>query len=370
MQQVYIKSFYRGYNRGMDSIRELEGHPQEKEIRRRLQILEFFKKHGAATTQEAFGVGRSTVYEWQKRLREGGGKLVSLAPRSREPYHKRKREVDKGMEEFIKAYRRAHPRVGKVTVHPALETYCQKQGIQCPSESTVGRILQDLRKRGELQEYLPELRMSARSGKLFLQKKKPRIPKIRRKGYQPQVPGDLVQMDSIMVFVEGIKRYLLTAIDLKTGFAFAYAYASLSSQAATDFLERFLQVTPFPIRRLQTDNGSEFEKHFRDAVRKKHLIHFHTYPRHPQSNAHIERFNRTLQEQYLQWHLEALEDLPSFNHDLMNYLLWYNTEKPHQAKNKLPPLKFFLQSFILDTLQSNMLWTLHSSMKCTRRLYK
>jgi transposase InsO family protein len=357
MQQVYHQSFYRSYNRGMDSIRELEGHPQEKEIRRRLQILDFFKKYGAEATKEAFGVGRSTVYGWKKRVREGEGRACALAPRSREPYHKRKREVDVRIEDFIKAYRREHPRVGKITVHSVLVGYCQKQGMRCPSESTVGRILQDLRKRGELRDSLPELRMSARSGKLFLQKKKPRIPKVRRKGYQPQGPGDLVQMDSILVFVEGIKRYLITAIDLKTGFAFAYAYPVLSSQAATDFLERFVQVTPFRIRRLQTDNGSEFEKHFRDAVRKKHLIHFHTYPRHPQSNAPIERFNRTLQEQYLQWHLEALQDLPSFNRDLMNYLLWYNTEKPHQAKNKLPPLKFFLQSFILNQQQSNMLWT-------------
>jgi putative transposase len=357
MQQIYFTSYYHGYNRWMNYMYDVEGHPQKEIILHRVKVIKFMKKHGEEATQEAYEVGRSTVYGWKKKLEEGGGKLSSLAPQSRAPHQKRKREVDSRIKEFMKKYRKDPPGVGKETIHPALQEYCRKEQIRCPSESTVGRILRDLKQGGEIQEYTQEIRVSARTGKLLVRCKKKRIPKLRRKGYQPQAPGDLVQLDSIFVFVEGLQRYLITAIDLKTGFAFAYGYSTLSSESAADFLERLREVTPFRIRRIQTDNGSEFEKHFRQAVHQQQLLHFHTYPRHPQSNAHIERFNRTLQEQYVSWHLEDLENLSDWNRNLMDYLLWYNTEKPHKAKNKLPPMKYFLDHFIMNKKLSNMLWT-------------
>ena len=47
------------------------------------------------------------------------------------------------------------------------------------------------------------------------------------------------------------------------------AYTSLSSKKAQDFAEKFSQVAPFPIKREQTDNGSEFHKYFDDYLSKK-----------------------------------------------------------------------------------------------------
>lgn len=361
MQQLYFRDQLLRYNRRMTYIQDIAGHPQEAAIRRRLKIIEFFEKYGVAATRQAFGVARSTVYLWQQKLNEGGGRLSSLAPGSRVPRTKRHRRVDSRITAFILRYRQEHPGVGKGIIHPVLQTYCQREGIASPSESTVGRILEDLRQRGKLQEVWEELRMHARTGKLVAKKKKARIRKLRRKGYRPQRPGDLVQMDSLFVFVEGLKRYLITAIDLQTGFGFAIAYPNLSSDAATDFLHRFLQVVPFAIRHLQTDNGSEFEHNFRTALQKKHLPRFHNYPRHPQANAHVERFNRTLREQFIRWHEHLVEDLPLFNQYLLQYLLWYNTEKPHQAKNKLPPLKYFIARFVNNQKLSKMLWTSTSS---------
>ena len=357
MQVIYFTSYYQGYNRWMNTIYDIENHPKKGKILERVKILQFQERYGVKVTKDAFGVSRSTIYGWKKKLEEGGGKLSSIAPTSRAPHHPRKRQVDPRVEGFIKQYRRKHPGVGKTAIHPVLQEYCRQEQIPCPSESTVGRVLGDLKQRGEIREYTQEIRVSARTGQLVVRRKQKRIPKLRRKGYQPQAPGDLVQVDSIYVFVEGLKRYLITAIDLKTGFAFAYGYPTLSSESAADFLNRLLRVTPFQIRRLQTDNGFEFEKHFRQAVHQNNLVHFHIYPRHPQANAHIERFNRTLQEQYVRWSLEHLEHLDLFNRNMMNYLLWYNTEKPHQAKNKLPPMKFFLQHFIPNRKLSNMLWT-------------
>ena len=183
------------------------------------------------------------------------------------------------------------------------------------------------------------------------------MKKTRRKGFYPVQPGELVEIDTVAIFVDGLKRYLLTAIDLPTRFAFAYAYKSSSSANASDFLEKLRCVAPFQITRVQTDNGHEFHKHFSQACREQNLMHYFNYPRHPQSNSHLERFNRTVQEQFAYWHTDVLDEPETFNRKLMNYLVWYNTEKPHRSIGKLPPLRYYLDNFVALE-KSNMLWTL------------
>ncbi len=42
-------------------------------------------------------------------------------------------------------------------------------------------------------------------------------------------------------------------------------------------------------------------------------------------NAHVERFNRTIQEDWIDWHLQELLEPDIFNHSLMDYLIWHNT---------------------------------------------
>jgi len=210
MQQLYFRDQLIRYHRWMNSIQDSAGHPQEAVIRRRWKILEFFEQYDMSATQAAFSVSRSTVYLWRQKLQEGGGRLSSLAPGSRVPRTKRHWRVDSRVTAFILRYRQEHPGVGKGIIHPVLQTYGQREGISGPSESTVGRILEDFRQRGKLQEVREELRMNARTGKLVAKKQKARVRKLRRKGYRPQQPGDLVQMDSVFVSVEGIKRYLVT----------------------------------------------------------------------------------------------------------------------------------------------------------------
>ena len=61
---------------------------------------------------------------------------------------------------------------------------------------------------------------------------------MRWKGFYPVWPGELVEIDTVSIFVDGLKRYLLTAIDLPTRFAFAYIYKSSSSANARDFLAK------------------------------------------------------------------------------------------------------------------------------------
>lgn len=65
---------------------------------------------------------------------------------------------------------------------------------------------------------------------------------------------------------------------------------------------------PFQIKRVQTDNGAELHKRFRDDnLEKKGIIQFFNYPRRPQMNAQIERFNTTIQEDFINWNLNLLD---------------------------------------------------------------
>jgi transposase InsO family protein len=164
-------------------------------------------------------------------------------------------------------------------------------------------------------------------------------------------------MDTVAIFAAGLKRHIFTAIDVSTRFAFAYAYKTNSSASGHDFLGKFLEVAPSATRRVQTDNGSDFAKHFDDYCRQNGLTHFFNYPKHPESNAYPERFNRTIQEQCVNLYIDYLDEPDDFNRKLMEYLMWYDTEKPHRGIGNLSPMGYYLDNF-LPPDQSNMLWTL------------
>lgn len=357
MKQVYIAHYFKkAYIRLMEYVADYLDNPQREAIEHRLEILQFFAEFGLEATRRAFKVSRATIFLWKKRLRGAGGKLSVLAPGSRAPLRRRKRNIDPFISQFIIDYRTIHPRADKATLTPALTDACAKAGIKPVSESTVGRIIHDLKEKGSLPKN-SRLRINGLSGRLHEIKPRQAVRKTRRKGFRPYQPGDLVEMDTVSIFVDGIKRYLFTAIDVKTRFAFAYIYKSNSSANGQDFLKKFTKVAPFALSHIQTDNGSEFGKHFNQSCQDHDLVHFFNYPRHPQSNAHLERFNRTIQEQFADWHTDSLFDPDEFNRFLMDYLIWYNTGRPHRGIGKLPPLRYYLDNFV-TAQKSNMLWTL------------
>ena len=92
-----------------------------------------------------------------------------------------------------------------------------------------------------------------------------------------------------------------------------------------EFFGYCLRVFPFPVAFVLTDNGSEFAKHFSEELKRLHLTHYHTYPKTPKMNAHVERFNRTIQEEFANYHIGALLEPDVFNRKLIDWLVWYNT---------------------------------------------
>lgn len=298
----------------------------------RVRILAFWEKHGLAATQEAFHVSRRTLFRWQALLQGGGGQLKSLTPRSTAPHTKRKRILPSGLEAVLIKLRTEHPRLGK----DKLSVLVAAQGYRI-SPSTIGRALSDLKEQGKITNPR-QMHFNAQTGHITVKTRKRKKKQRRPKGYR------VLELDTIVRFVDGVKRYTLTAIDTETRVAFAGCYSNHGAQAATDFLMKVRAVLPDCPEAIQTDNGSEFAAHFQDHVQRASLTHFHTYPRTPKMNAHVERFNRTLEEEFLRWHKPLMrDDIALFNTKLIDWLLWYNTERPHSALGQKAPLQVMME---------------------------
>jgi putative transposase len=346
-----VRGFATVYNDAVKWSRMLQEKSKHK-----IKVLVFMEKHGLDATLDAFPHKRSTIFSWKKALKDGNGRLESLNEKSTRPKSARKADWDENVVKFIENQRNLHHRLGKDKLKPLLDKYCLVNNLKTESASTIGRILDYLKEKRRIPTG-KRLSFNGKTGNLSEHKKYKR-PKIRRKDYKPEQPGDLLQVDTIVKFINGIKRYIVTAIDLKSEFAFAYGYRNHSSQSTADFFAKLQSVAPFQIKRIQTDNGSEFDHLFRDYALKQNIIHFHNYPKCPKMNAYVERFNRTIQEEFIDYYVETLSnDLEDFNEKLIQWLLWYNTERPHHTLGQTPPMQYVVNYLTLNAEKSRMLWT-------------
>ncbi|HEV3245482.1 MAG TPA: integrase core domain-containing protein [Candidatus Paceibacterota bacterium] len=152
-------------------------------------------------------------------------------------------------------------------------------------------------------------------------------------------PGDLVQVDTIhLLRRDGTRIYVFTGLDVRTRFAHAWACEKASGRTALQFLKRMKSKVPFTIRMLQSDHGPEFSRLFRERAQVEHR---HSRVRRPNDNAHLERFNRTIQD-------ELIRSLPKetkvINKKLPKWLRYYNKKRHHFGLNLLTPLKV-MQSY-------------------------
>ena len=320
-------------------------HMITKTAEQRLKILQFWRKHGLRAAKDAFGASRSTLYEWQKKYDDSGNKIESLNPQSQAPKNKRTRMVDP---ETIREIRRLRlevcPNLGKDKVKVFLDQFCAENSLKTISASTIGRIIKAKRIYHHRQKvsHFGEIKTVKRTKKL----RKPA-------GFNAKDLGDLIELDTIVKFGWGVKRYVLTAVDANARYAFAWSYKKANSQNAKDFFQKLEQAFPYRIKRVQTDNGSEFHKYFRSYLKRQKIVHYWNYPSQPYKNGHIEKYNRTIQDEFIDQHSVLLENPKIFNHKLMDYLIWYNTKRPHWSLQLQSPVDYLIKNNYL----SRMCWT-------------
>ena len=150
----------------------------------------------------------------------------------------------------------------------------------------------------------------------------------------PLKSGDLVQVDTIHRMINEKKRlYVFALLDVHSRTAYAHAFARMNAQTSVSFVQKAQRQASFHFTMLQSDHGPEFGKWFVERIKKSHR---YTRIGKPNDNAHIERFNRTLQEECLD---KVPNNVPAINCALRKYLKYYNYERVHGGINYLIPMQ-------------------------------
>lgn len=154
--------------------------------------------------------------------------------------------------------------------------------------------------------------------------------------------GALLQADTVhFMLPDGSRLYVYTLVDLFSRWAYAEVVEKINTYASIRFLDNAKRRTDFAFEMVQTDHGPEFSKFFTHAMWRRGMKHRHSRVRRSNDNAHVERFNRTVQEECLD---RAAHTIPAFRKALKEYLPYYNSERLHMGIDYQTPLEVLRRS--------------------------
>jgi hypothetical protein len=316
-----IFSGLRSYSHWMKTVISINQFDQYEEAKYRLNVINHYSQFGIESTLDSYPVKRSTVFLWAKKLKDNNGKLTSLIPQSTKPHNVRQMKVDPKIIGEISKLRQKHYRLGKLKLKPLIDSFCNKENIKPPSVSIIGKII----KRNGLffQRSNPSPNPDR---KKYQRKKKPRVKRAPK-----PTQGGYIQADTVETIVLGVRRYTISFIDTKLKVAYSKTFTGKLSKYSLETFREFQSITPTTIHTIQTDNGSEFEGLFDKYLQRKHIQHLFTYPNCPKINGVIERYNRSIQEEWMESYLHEIDDTIQFNKRLKEYLCFYNNLRVHES---------------------------------------
>jgi transposase InsO family protein len=292
-------------------------------------MLDWHELHGrsVARTARHFGFSRPTVYRWLARYDRL--RLESLEDRPSRPVRRRRPTWTLAELVAVRRVRLAYPRWGK----DKLRVLLRREGL-CLSTSMVGRILDRLRRTGELRE-------PARRGISARRRAWQRPHAVRKPaGFVAARPGDLVQVDTLDVRpLPGLVLKQFTARDVVSRWDVLELRSSASARSAVAILDALAARMPFGIRALSVDNGSEFMAEFEASCAQRGIALLTLPPRSPKLNGSVERANRTHTEEFYEV-TDAEATLAELRPALLAWETTYNTIRPHQALGYLTPAEY------------------------------
>lgn len=166
-------------------------------------------------------------------------------------------------------------------------------------------------------------------------------PCFRERHVESSRPGELLSQDTFYVgTLKGVGRvYLHAVVDTYSSYAFGFLHTTKQPEAAVAVLHN--EVLPFyrekemPIKAVLTDNGREFcgkDTHsYEIYLDFNEIEHRTTKVRKPQTNGFVERFNRTVLNEFFRsaFRTKLYETVEALQIDLDKWLGHYNTERPH-----------------------------------------
>jgi transposase InsO family protein len=311
--------------------------PRARAIAMRLLIADGLP---SATVANKCGIHRSTVWRWKQKwlkLNENIGQDKPGRP-SRITY-------------FVPQYYRWNI----VTENPTPHTF-----PHAVAETIVARVLElraTLNRCAEVVWHyitsedgiavsLSSVRRILRRHHCFDGARKHRVRPDNPRRPHPTRAGELVQTDTIHYICPTTyqRRYVYTVIDLYSRMAYAEMHSSIRPGIAADVVSRAQRLWDFKITMIQADNGPEFSHYFERQMNRQGIIVRHSRLGRPNDNAHIERFNRTIQEECLGSRISSRVATATLQTKIDQYIEHYNTKRVHLGLQLKIPIQM-LQSF-------------------------
>lgn len=184
---------------------------------------------------------------------------------------------------------------------------------------------------------------------------KPKMKQEKRKIIKDKA-GELGHIDTHylnkgIVHNDNKRYYLVCLIDSCTRIAWAEVIEDLKSLTAMFAVLKCLNIISdhyqIKFEEVLTDNGPEFgrkgskrkrEHPFERMLMEIGIKHRYIRPYRPQTNGKVERFWRTIEgDLFEETYFESLDGLKE---ELLQYMYYYNHERPHQGVGGLSPVKF------------------------------
>jgi transposase InsO family protein len=144
-------------------------------------------------------------------------------------------------------------------------------------------------------------------------------------------PGELVQTDTVHYIcpLTGRRRYVYTVIDLYSRMAYARVYPRILPGIAARTIFEAQAAFGFSFSMVQSDNGPEFSRYFEERLHRSGIQTRHSRLHRPNDNAHIERFNRTIQEEGIGSRISSRVATATLQTKINDYIEFYNTKRIH-----------------------------------------
>ena len=272
---------------------------------------------------DRFGVNRSTIWRWHKKW-QNQNKNIDLFSNGRAPGKFRLADIrwniatissapknpcslDENIVQLVLDTRKQLGRCAEVVWYYVNNILCISVSL-----SSVRRILK---------RYHITNNIRYHKNRQYKSIPRPRI----------LMPGDLVEIDTIHLFnpISKQKRYIYTVIDLYTRMSYARVYKDLKPGHSIDTILEAEEYFGFKFKMVQSDNGLEFSRYFEDRLKAKGIQIRHTRLGRPNDNAHIERFNRTIQEECTGGYYLESESLKKMDDKILSYIDFYNYKRIH-----------------------------------------
>lgn len=178
---------------------------------------------------------------------------------------------------------------------------------------------------------LSSVRRILRRHHCFAGARKKRVRPDNPRRPRPTKPGEFIQADTVHHVdpFTGQRLYYYTVVDCYTRQAYVYPATRILPGLAAKAVLAAQKYFKTSFQLVQTDNGPEFGRYFEQVLKQNQIQIRHTRLGRPNDNAHIERFNRTVQEECIGSYWRRSVPLHRLQKGIDEYLDYYNNDRVH-----------------------------------------